>query len=65
MSIAAAIIQNAETSRKHKIAEKLILSILFLCALAAVLTIIGIVFSLAFETFRFFRWACYGLSVRP
>jgi len=55
MSIANADIKITGNSGKRKAVERLTSSILSLCALVAVVTTVGIVLSLAFETFRFFQ----------
>ncbi len=43
------------TRRGGRLGERLIIFVLMLCALLAVAVTVGIVFSLAFETFRFFE----------
>jgi phosphate transport system permease protein len=43
------------TATRRRSGERAIIFILFLCAFLSVVTTIGIVFSLAFETFEFFR----------
>lgn len=55
MNFARTDIEITGNSGKHRVFEKFISSILILCAFVAVLTTIGIVMSLAFETFRFFQ----------
>jgi phosphate transport system permease protein len=55
MRIATADIRITGNAGKRKAIERLVSSILSLCALVAVVTTVGIVLSLVFETFRFFQ----------
>jgi phosphate transport system permease protein len=54
VSLLLVLVRISATFRARNLFERFVIAVLILCALVAILTTIGIVFSVAWETYRFF-----------